>query len=241
MLVKNNALNSKKTREYPQIGIHYYILSPGRNNKISFVFKRVFDLFLSFILLLASFPFFCIIGLLIKIESEGNVIFKQIRIGRNRRNNQIPDDFKSKEKRKQNLKGNPFYIYKFRTMYKETPVYSRTPETYDDQRITVVGKFLRKYCLDELPQLVNVLKGEMSLVGPRPEMPFIVKSYEDRHCIRLNASPGITGIWQLYGSRNKAIHEELEYDNYYIQNWSLWLDLKLLVNTIMFVLQARNY
>jgi len=121
-----------------------------------------------------------------------------------------------------------------------SPPYAVSPADTGDSRITRIGRFLRKTSLDELPQLINVLKGDMSLVGPRPEMPFIVANYEPIHRTRLAVRPGITGLWQLRGPRDRAIHEAIEWDLYYTRNWSLLMDLEILTETATFVLQARN-
>jgi len=105
-------------------------------------------------------------------------------------------------------------LYKFRTMHTDTDRYAVNPTDHNDFRITRVGRFLRKTSLDEMPQIINVLKGEMSFVGPRPEMSFIVEKYDEIHKERLKLIPGITGLWQLSGDRKKAIHENMDYDLY---------------------------
>ena len=114
----------------------------------------------------------------------------------------------------------------------DAPKYATTPKNSQDPRITRVGRFLRKTSLDELPQLFNVMKGEMSLVGPRPEMPFIVEQYNDLHKQRLNVKPGITGLWQISADRRLAIHENMDYDIYYIYNQNLLLDIVIILRTI---------
>lgn len=182
--------------------------------------KRIFDLILASISLLLFGPFFLIIALLIKHDSEGSVFFKQMRIGRN---------------------GVPFSMYKFRTMHVETPQYANSPKTAFDPRITRIGKFLRRTSLDELPQLFNVILGEMSLVGPRPEMPFIVDNeYNDLIRERLRVKPGITGVWQISGDRTREIHENISYDLFYIENRSLLLDTIILVRTLLFGIMAMR-
>ena len=108
----------------------------------------------------------------------------------------------------------------------------------NDPRITRVGRLLRRTSLDELPQLVNVFKGEMSMVGPRPEMPFIVNQYDEEHKERLKALPGITGLWQLSGDRKKKIHENMEYDLYYLYNRSFFLDVTILFQTLVFAFKG---
>ena len=129
-------------------------------------------------------------------------------------------------------------MFKFRTMYREAPPYAYSPNVSDDDRITKVGRFLRRTSLDELPQLLNVLLGNMSLVGPRPEMPFIVKTYTAFHFQRLQVKPGITGLWQLSGDRNYLIHENVEYDLYYIKNRNFFMDLAILLHTTIFAMRG---
>ena len=158
-------------------------------------------------------PFFIVFALLIKIDSKGPVFFKQERIGKD---------------------GKVFTIYKFRSMVSDAEPYQVNPLDPKDARITRFGRFLRKTSLDEIPQLINVLKGEMSLVGPRPEMPFIASGYTDIHRERLIILPGITGLWQLSGDRKKAIHDNMEYDLYYKNNMSFFLDLAILLETLIF-------
>jgi putative colanic acid biosynthesis UDP-glucose lipid carrier transferase len=129
-------------------------------------------------------------------------------------------------------------LYKFRTMKRETSAYMLKPDK-DDVRITRIGRFLRNTGLDEVPQLFNVLKGEMSLVGPRPEMPFIVEGYQKGERERLKVKPGITGLWQLSGRTNMPIHCNLEYDLAYIKDRSLSLDLKILFETLKWFLRNK--
>ena len=123
-------------------------------------------------------------------------------------------------------------------MYKDAKPYEVNPIDISDPRVTRVGRFLRKISLDELPQIINVIKGNMSLVGPRPEMPFIVEKYNEIQRERLKVAPGITGLWQLSGDRKKAIHENLDYDLYYIRNVSFFLDLAILIETVFFAFRG---
>ena len=116
--------------------------------------------------------------------------------------------------------------------------YAVNPLDPRDGRVTRVGRFLRKTSLDELAQLINVLKGDMSLVGPRPEMPFIVETYNEIHRERLKVLPGITGLWQLSGDRKLAIHENMDYDLYYIRNMSFSLDVAILLETLLFAFRG---
>jgi lipopolysaccharide/colanic/teichoic acid biosynthesis glycosyltransferase len=118
--------------------------------------------------------------------------------------------------------------------------YAVAPTDPDDSRITPSGRFLRRTSLDELPQLLNVLRGEMSMVGPRPEMPFIVEKYEPWQRRRLDVKPGITGLWQVIGRKNLPLHLNMEYDLYYIKNQSLLLDIEILLKTVPAVLMGRG-
>jgi len=174
--------------------------------------KRIMDIVLSLLVCIFLLPVFTAIAILIKRDSPGPVIFKQCRVGK---------------------KGKEFTIYKFRTMYVEAPRYSFCPKDSHDPRITPVGRFLRKTSLDELPQFLNVLKGEMSLVGPRPEMPFIVARYNALQWERLSVKPGITGLWQISADRQSEIHENIDYDLYYLENFSILLDVAIMVRTVI--------
>ncbi len=175
------------------------------------VSKRCFDLVAASLLILMLSPILAAIALIVKLTSKGPVFFIQKRVGQ---------------------KGRRFLFYKFRSMKVDSPVYAVTPKDKLDPRITPIGRFLRRSSLDELPQLFNVIKGEMSLVGPRPEMPFIVDHYNELHKQRLNVKPGITGLWQISADRKIAIHENMDYDMYYINNQSFLLDIVILAKTI---------
>jgi len=179
--------------------------------------KPFLDFFLSATILILMSPLFLLIAIGIKLDSKGPVFFMQDRVGKN---------------------GVIFKIYKFRSMYMDVAPYAVNPLDQKDPRITRFGRFLRKMSLDELPQLINVVKGEMSLVGPRPEMPFIVAEYEEIHKERLKVLPGITGLWQLSGDRKKAIHENMDYDLYYIRNMSFFLDIAILIETCIFAFRG---
>lgn len=168
--------------------------------------KRCADLCIALVMLVLALPLMCVIALLIRLESRGSPIFVQQRVG---------------------LKGRPFRMPKFRTMYLEG-CGDATKPAKDDPRVTRVGRVLRTTGLDELPQLWSVVRGDMSLVGPRPEMPFIVTEYNDRQRLRLEVQPGLTGLWQLFGDREKQIHEDIEYDLKYVASCSLWLDAKIM-------------
>jgi lipopolysaccharide/colanic/teichoic acid biosynthesis glycosyltransferase len=202
--------------------------------------KRAIDVALSALLLVLVLPLFAVIAVAIRLDSQGPIFFSQVRIGQNRRRRRgaFPEP---QERRRREGFGREFSILKFRTMHADAPRYARKPFDGSDPRVTRVGRFLRRTCVDELPQLINVLRGEMSLVGPRPEMPFVVRKYDETQRRRLDAVPGITGLWQLNARRDRAIHEELSWDLCYTENWSLWLDLNILWDTIRFVFGARNH
>jgi exopolysaccharide biosynthesis polyprenyl glycosylphosphotransferase len=178
--------------------------------------KRIIDLLTSSLLLVLLSPFFVFIALLIRLTSRGPALFVQKRVG---------------------LDGHLFRMYKFRSMSCRARRYECSPKTADDPRITTVGRFLRRTSLDELPQLINVLLGEMSLVGPRPEMPFITRRYDDHQRKRLQVTPGITGLWQLSSDRPSPIHENLHHDLFYIRHRSLTLDLAIVLHTLFFAMR----
>ena len=178
--------------------------------------KRAMDIAVSAVILLVFSPFFFLIALLIKLISRGPVFYHQERMG---------------------LDGKEFIMHKFRTMVSDAE--SKTGPvmcTPDDPRMTKIGKFLRKFSLDEIPQLFNVLKGEMSLVGPRPERPVFVQEFREKipkYMLRHKVKSGVTGWAQVHGLRQGTpIDKRLDYDFYYIQNWSLSLDLKILWKTL---------
>ncbi len=181
--------------------------------------KRLMDIILSLLIIIILMPFFIVLMILIKLSSRGPVFFRQKRTGKD---------------------GKPFFIYKFRTMKKEAPRYAKSPLDREDPRITGIGRFLRKFSFDEFPQLINVLEGKMSLVGPRPEMPFIVKRYSNFERLRLSVKPGLTGIWQISSERQRPIHYSIEYDIFYIYNRSLTLDSAILLETFLFLLNPRG-
>ncbi|MBN1257099.1 MAG: sugar transferase [Planctomycetes bacterium] len=175
----------------------------------SLISKRLFDIVISTFLLLTTSWVMLLVAIAIKWKSKGPVIFRQQRIGHN---------------------GKPFSIYKFRTMDVGAPAYAAKP-TPGSSNITGLGRFLRKTSIDELPQLLNVLKGEMSLVGPRPDMPQVVAEYNPVQRERLMAIPGMTGLWQVSRDRSSPIHENIDYDLFYLYNRSILLDIVILART----------
>jgi exopolysaccharide biosynthesis polyprenyl glycosylphosphotransferase len=179
--------------------------------------KRTLDIVVSALLLVVLSPALAAAAIAVRLTSAGPAIFKQQRVG---------------------LNGSYFGMYKFRSMYRECAQYAYSPQSGRDPRITPVGRFLRHTCIDELPQLVNVLRGEMSLVGPRPEMPFIVDEYEAVHRQRLTVKPGITGLWQLSADRRSLIHENISYDLYYVRRRNFLMDAAILLHTIVFAFRG---
>jgi exopolysaccharide biosynthesis polyprenyl glycosylphosphotransferase len=194
--------------------------------------KRGFDLLVGGLALLLAAPAMAAIAVAIKLDSPGPVLFRQRRVGEG---------------------GRLFEILKFRTMVvgaeaQETalardqgqgpPRFEKQP---DDPRVTRVGRFLRRWSLDELPQLFNVLRGDMSLVGPRPELPWLVERYEPWQRKRFAVPQGMTGWWQVHGRSDRGDHRlRVEDDLYYIRNWSIWLDLRLLLMTIGAVIRGEG-
>lgn len=190
--------------------------------------KRVLDAVGSAGLIALLSPVFLAIALLVKATSRGPVVYRQVRVGR---------------------EGREFVFYKFRSMYEDAD--RRLQEVLDknektgpifkmknDPRVTPVGRVLRKYSLDELPQLFNVLKGDMSLVGPRPPLPREVEQYDDRALQRLSVLPGITCLWQICGRSDTSFEDWLELDSLYVENMSFWLDLKILMKTPLSVIRG---
>ncbi|MCK5130827.1 MAG: sugar transferase [Candidatus Sabulitectum sp.] len=181
--------------------------------------KRIMDLFMSSVLIVILAPLMTIIWVILALRGKGSPIFKQTRVGRY---------------------GREFTLYKFRTMKPEADEYEVAPVAGDDPRVTGLGRLLRKTSLDELPQLFNVLRGHMSMVGPRPEMDFIVRDYNAWQRRRLDVKPGITGLWQIMGRKDLPLHENLEYDFYYMRNQSVMLDMAILARTVVTVLKGRG-
>jgi exopolysaccharide biosynthesis polyprenyl glycosylphosphotransferase len=192
-------------------------IQPFESGPFYSLMKRAFDIVCSAALLLLLSPLFFVLGCMVKLDSKGPIFFKQTRIGKGLR---------------------PFRMLKFRSMYIEAPQYSNSPRLSEDPRITKVGKTIRRLSLDELPQLINVFLGDMSLVGPRPEMPFIVEKYGARERLRLQVIPGITGLWQLSADRAFEIHENLAYDLYYIRYKNFFIDMAILVHTFLFAMRG---
>jgi lipopolysaccharide/colanic/teichoic acid biosynthesis glycosyltransferase len=181
--------------------------------------KRLIDVFGAAALMVLCTPIVLISALSVRVSSPGPVFFAHTRIG---------------------IRGKPFKIYKLRTMCQNSPPYAKHPDSSDDDRITRIGAWLRRFSIDELPQLYNVLKGDMSLVGPRPEMPFVVQKYDEIQRQRLTVKPGLTGLWQISADRAFSIHENLQYDLFYIERRSASLDMAILFITPFVVLAWKR-
>lgn len=194
-------------------GLFVATTSMSEPSRFYSVLKRLFDIVASAALIALSLPVWAILAIAIKLESKGPIFFRQMRTGKH---------------------GRPFEILKFRSMKVDAPKYARSPDEQNDPRITRVGRFLRRTSFDEVPQLINVLKGDMSMVGPRPEMPFITDEYGPLEATRLTVPQGITGLWQLSADRRYAIHQSLEYDLYYIQNRTFLMDIAILLHTLVY-------
>jgi len=206
------------------------------------IIKRSLDILISVSILVISLPFILAIAVIIKCTSKGPVLFKQERIGKN---------------------GKPFMFLKLRTMKygssdrqhrkfckdfiegklsggSSEGTGNKTYKIVDDPRVTGVGRFLRKSSLDELPQFLNILRGDMTLVGPRPSLKYEYKYYNDWHKRRVAVKPGLTGLWQVSGRSNVSFQEMINLDLYYIENWSIILDIKIILRTVPVVLFGKG-
>ncbi len=199
-------------------------------NEVQRLVKRMFDLAIAVPVVMLLMPIIALISILIKLDSDGPVIFRQQRVGEN---------------------GQLFPMYKFRSMVVGAEKMQDDVKQTDDEgnviykkagdpRITRIGSFLRRTSLDEVPQLFNVIKGDMSLVGPRPELPMLVGQYEPWQHKRFAVPQGMTGWWQINGRSDKPLHLHTEEDIYYIQNYSLWMDLYILLKTPLAVLRGKG-
>lgn len=212
---------------------------------------RISKFVIVLIALILTFPVMAFIAIAIKIDSPGPAIFKQKRIGKNFRKNghSISKDkgITSNNQRKEDLGGKPFTFYKFRTMYVDAK--ERFPKLYryqynpeeiknmyfkipDDPRLTRLGRRLRKTTLDELPNFINVLKGDINFIGPRPEIPEMIKYYEEWQRKKLQVKPGITGLAQANGRGLLSFQESLKLDVEYTEKSSLWIDFKIICKTV---------
>lgn len=192
--------------------------------------KRAFDLIFASLAFIAFIPLMALIALTIKLTSPGPILFKQDRVGEN---------------------GRIFKIFKFRSMILNAEklqftvnATTSTGQTLhkhrNDPRVTMIGRIIRKTSLDELPQLLNVIRGDMSMVGPRPELPWLVETYEAWQHRRFDVPQGITGWWQVNGRSDKPCHLNTDQDIYYIENYSLWMDVVILARTIPALLKGKG-
>jgi len=199
-------------------------------NDIQRMIKRLFDFVIGGILTILMLPVMALVAVAIKLDSPGPVLFRQLRVGEN---------------------GQLFTMYKFRSMVAGAEKMQEevnwvdseghlVHKKRDDPRVTRVGRFIRKFSIDELPQLFNVLRGELSLVGPRPELPWLVDQYEPWQRKRFAVPQGITGWWQVNGRSDRPMHLHTEDDLYYIQNYSLWLDFLILWKTVWVVIRGKG-
>jgi exopolysaccharide biosynthesis polyprenyl glycosylphosphotransferase len=197
-----------------------------------YLIKRLMDFCFAALFIIITAPIYALIALLIKLDSPGPIFYKETRMG---------------------FHGKKFKIWKFRTMMENAEKMQKDLEHLnettdgvnfkikDDPRITKTGKFLRRYSIDELPQMFNVLQGEMSLVGPRPFNMRDVNNFKDHYFFRYEVLPGITGLWQVSGRSNVLNFDRvIELDTQYIKSWSIWLDLKILFKSIKVVLLAEG-
>ncbi|OGS34962.1 MAG: hypothetical protein A2293_17035 [Elusimicrobia bacterium RIFOXYB2_FULL_49_7] len=212
------------------LGIPIFHLKPVSLSGFNLYFKRIVDLVLATIIVSFAWPMLFFLVMLIKLDSSGPFLYSQKRMG---------------------YRGNVFSFYKFRTMvmnadallekYKaqserKGPVFKMA----NDPRITRIGRTLRRYSIDEIPQLINVFKGEMSLVGPRPQVLWEAAAYDDWAKRRLRVLPGMTGLWQVSGRASLSYEEMIELDIFYIENWSLGLDIRILTKTIHAIFSKKG-
>jgi exopolysaccharide biosynthesis polyprenyl glycosylphosphotransferase len=210
---------------------HLALARPGR---LRFAYddglKRLLDMALAAFGLLATLPIWLGIALAIRLDSPGPAIFMQERVG---------------------LHGRRFRFYKFRSMYVDAEQRLAEVQAHNeidgpvfkmrnDPRVSRVGAFLRRTSLDELPQLINVLMGDMSLVGPRPPLPREVEKYRPSDLVRLSVKPGLTCLWQISGRSNVGFDQWMEYDREYVRKMSFWLDLQILLRTVWVVISCRG-
>jgi undecaprenyl phosphate N,N'-diacetylbacillosamine 1-phosphate transferase len=191
----------------------------GKKIPAKILFKRIFDILFTFPMVVLLLPVFAVIVIAIRISSKGAAVFKQERAGKD---------------------GKPFTFYKFRTMRLDVDPFGSSPKSGDDPRLTKTGKFLREYSLDELPQLFNVLKGNMSIVGPRPLYVSQITEWNERQKKRLLVKPGLTGLAQISGRGELTREEKLELDVQYVETAKLWSDLKIILRTLAQVFSRKS-
>ncbi len=221
---------SSRLSAQPIGGVMSLALRPARLSRSQRAVKRAFDLVVAGLGLVLTAPLWLLAAVAIKLDSPGPVLYRQRRVGEG---------------------GRPFVMLKFRSMYEDaeerlaelrprSEVDGPLFKLRDDPRVTRVGRWLRRWSVDELPQLWNVIRGDMSLVGPRPPLPEEVAEYEEWHFARLEAPPGITGLWQVSGRSDLSFEDYVRRDLFYIENWSLAYDLFIVLKTIPVVLLRRG-
>lgn len=217
-------------------GIPVLNVSPHYSNNLSFRLKRIVDIILSSVGLLLLSPIFLIVAILVKLSSEGPIFYKQLRVGKN---------------------GKIFNFYKFRSMTSDESgeearrlqmidfIRNNNSDGVDTKivnanRITWIGKIIRRLSIDELPQLINVIRGEMSLVGPRPSLPYEFDNFDTWQKRRVSVLPGCTGVWQVWGRSSVSFRDSVVLDLYYVNNMSPWLDIQLILKTIPVMLFSKG-
>lgn len=218
-------------------GIPVVDISPKVNRNLNYLYKRIFDYIAAFVGLILLSPVFLLISFFVKLSSPGEIFFKQVRIGKD---------------------GEPFVFYKFRSMYKNSDndivreinmkdfmkhdyyANGNSMKIINAKNVTPIGRFLRKTSMDELPQLFNVLKGDMSLVGPRPCLEYEYRAYDDWQKRRHSVLPGCTGVWQVSGRSSVSFKDSVVLDLYYINNMTPWLDLQLIFKTFPVMIFGRG-
>lgn len=226
-MVCANAISTTYTAD-ETVAKYFFLV---KNKPIQERMKRAIDITLSLAAIIILSPLWLSLVVLIKMDSKGDAFFKQERVG---------------------LKKRPFYMYKFRSMVEDAEEQFENVKSLNhsnpvmfkaktDPRITRIGKFLRRSSLDELPQLLNVLKGEMSLVGPRPPLPRELPGYKHWHFVRFSKTPGLTGLWQVSGRATiKDFDQVVGLDYKYIKNWNLMQDFKIILKTIPVVISGHG-
>ena len=226
---------------------------PSHEGRFRDFIKRSIDVAGAVVGLVLTIPFFIVLPIIIKLDSPGPVFYRQARVGHNRRrgerrvNNGSTLGRSTRDRRRSDLLGRPFEVIKFRTMVADAerkcgPVWA----TRNDPRITRLGNFLRKTRIDEIPQFINILLGHMSLVGPRPERPVFVQELSSQvknYDKRLQVKPGLTGLAQIesgYDSSVASVIRKVHYDLEYIQNWSIWQDLRIMLKTVVVVVTGKG-
>ena len=231
-----------------------FSLTASVRNIARVAIKKSLDILVASVGLILAFPIFIIVPVLIKLDSRGPVFYTQERIGLNRRRRsrraypaRMSAERRGRDRRRDDNHGRPFRVIKFRTMVNNAegrsgPVWA----TRNDARVTKLGRFLRKTRLDEVPQLINVLRGEMSMVGPRPERPVFVRDLSTRvpdYVHRLKVKPGITGQAQVttgYDTSLESVVVKVENDVKYINNWTIFSDVKILLKTVLVVITGKG-